>query len=256
MILDALKRAERERKLEKAPDLSAIYQEEGLHKRKAKQWFWLGGAVLVVFVALAIVFWPKEPPKPTLTASTSAKVAPPKSSSAPKPAAKQNAKSVSPTSAALSSKKRPLKTQKMAPVSDDVFAEQAPESTGFAAQLPNETIADPEPAPEPVKQPVALPVREKRSAQEVKVVPGAKPKEGLPSFDDLPEDIQSVPGPLEINVHMYSPKPSERRVFINMRGYREGDVIGESGYKLVEITSNGVVIDYGKGRALLKVKRK
>jgi len=103
---------------------------------------------------------------------------------------------------------------------------------------------------------MALKNTEKRSTAAVKVVPKAPPKETLPSFDDLPEDIQSVLGPLEINVHMYSPNPPERRVFINMQGYREGDTIGESGFRLVEITSYGVVIDYGKGKALLEVKRK
>jgi general secretion pathway protein B len=273
LILDALKRAERERKLEKAPDLSAIYQEEHPGSRKARQWFWLGGAVLVVFVALAVLFWPETPPKPTLTASTSAKGAPTKSASASKPAAPKAVKQTPPSAAALSAKETQPKTKKQTTVSEKPSAvvskeadqtpvsaegptEKIPETPVAVAPPPKQDIADPEPAPEPVKPPVASAVEESGSTSGGKIAPEAKPKEALPFFDDLPENIQSVSGPLEINVHMYSSKPSERRVFINMQGYREGDVIGESGYKLVEITSNGVVIDYGQGKALLQVKRK
>jgi general secretion pathway protein B len=269
LILDALKRAERERKLEKAPDLSAIYQEEHPGSRKARQWFWLGGAVLVVFVALAVLFWPETPPKPTLTASTSAKGAPTKSASTPKQAVPKAVKQTPPSAAALSAKEMQPKTKKQTTVSEKPSAMVSKEAdqTPVSAEGPTEKIPETPvavapppkqdiPAPEPVKPPVVSPVQEKRSPQAVKDASEAKPKEALPFFDDLPENIQSVSGPLEINVHMYSSKPSERRVFINMQGYREGDVIGESGYKLVEITSNGVVIDYGKGKALLQVKRK
>jgi len=112
------------------------------------------------------------------------------------------------------------------------------------------------PPPEPVKPSMAPRAMQKPATATVEATPDAQPKAPLPLFDDLPEEIQSAVGPLEVNVHMYSPNPRERRVFINMQGYREGDVIGESGFKLVEITSHGVVIDTGKGRALLEVKRK
>ena len=270
LILDALKRAERERKLEKAPDLSAIYQEEPLHKRKAKQWFWLGGAVLVVFVLLAVLLWPKTDTQPNLTAST--RTTPPGSAPEPKSVAPKIIKKTPPPAAALSAEEMQAKPKKQPTVSEKpssvvpqeakqtpVFAgaptEKAPESP-VAVAPPPEPDSAPEPAPVRIRQPVASAIEEKGSASGGKIVPEATPKEVLPLFDDLPENIQSVSGPLEINVHMYSPKPSERRVFINMQGYREGDVIGESGYKLVEITSNGVVIDYGQGKALLQVKRK
>ena len=63
-ILDALKRAERERKLEKAPDLSAIYQDESPNRRKHRQWFWAGGAALVLLAAVVVIFWAKEPSAP------------------------------------------------------------------------------------------------------------------------------------------------------------------------------------------------
>ncbi len=146
-----------------------------------------------------------------------------------------------------SAEKKQLETPKKSPVSEKPLP---------VSQEKAKDIVVPKPVPEPVKKSMALKRMEKRSTAGVKVLPEAQPKKTLPLFDDLPEEIQSVLGPLEINVHMYSPNPPERRVFINMQGYREGDTIGESGFRLVEITSYGVVIDYGKGKALLEVKRK
>jgi len=261
LILDALKRAERERKLEKAPDLSAIYQEGRLNRRKTHPWFWAGGAFLITFVAVAIIFWPEAPsegdlkdkaPKPALadsakvanattagTASTERKRSLPEDPSKPLPVAKKTVKDTTPS--APSAEKKQMKT---------------PELSAAAVPPPKKDFVAPKPVPEPVKKPIAIKSTEKRPTTAVKVLPEAQPKKTLPLFDDLPEEIQSVLGPLEINVHMYSPNPPERRVFINMQGYREGDTIGESGFRLVEITSYGVVIDYGKGKALLEVKRK
>jgi general secretion pathway protein B len=293
LILDALKRAERERKLEKAPDLSAIYQEGRLNRRKANPWFWAGGAFLVTFVAVAIIFWPKAPsegdlkdkaPEPALadsakganattagTASTQAKGSLPKDPSKPLWVARKTVKDTTPS--APSAEKKQLETPKKASVSEkplpvsqkkvkqtlsyiDLPREKTPGLPAAAAPPPKKDIVDPKPVPASVKQPMALKSAEKRPTAAAKVVSKAQPKETLPLFDDLPEEIQSVSGPLEINVHMYSPNPPERRVFINMQGYREGDTIGESGFRLVEITSHGVIIDYGKGKALLEVKRK
>jgi hypothetical protein len=261
LILDALKRAERERKLEKAPDLSAIYQEGRLNPRKYYPWFWVGGASLAAFVILAFLFWPEEPsrsnikdktPKAALTASAPAKQLPPKAVSQPLSTAK---KPVSPPPVSGGEDKQP----KIEPKSDLSKAQtptpqknsKQPSGVDKKNLSPREKLAA-----EPVKQ-IVTPRRTKdRPKAAVAVVPSPKPKVTLPSIRDLPEDIQSALGPLEINVHMYSQNPSERRVFINMKGYREGDTIGESGFKLTEITPYGVIIDYGKGKAVLGVKHK
>ncbi len=282
LILDALKRAERERKLEKAPDLSAIYQEGRLNRRKTHPWFWAGGAFLATFVAVAVIFWPKAPsegdlkdkaPKPALADSAgrgtmhraptgARRTVPllPKDRPKPLSVAGKTGENTAPTSSAPPAAEKPLPVSrekaKLKTVFVTVSPEKAPESPAAAVPPPKKDIVVPKPVPEPVKKPMALKSTEKRPTAAVKVVPEAQPKKNLPLFDDLPEEIQSVLGPLEINVHMYSPNPPERRVFINMQGYREGDTIGESGFRLVEITSHGVVIDYGKGKALLEVQRK
>lgn len=61
-ILDALKRAERERRLERPPDLSVVYEESDLPQGGRWPWFSVGVAFLVGAVVVALFLWPKTPP--------------------------------------------------------------------------------------------------------------------------------------------------------------------------------------------------
>lgn len=45
LILDALRRAERDRQLKRAPDLSAIYEETHDHRRPRRMWVWISGGL-------------------------------------------------------------------------------------------------------------------------------------------------------------------------------------------------------------------
>jgi general secretion pathway protein B len=263
LILDALKRAERERKLEKAPDLSTIYQEGRPDRRKYRPWFWVGGAFLAVLPVLTILIWPVEPddikdkiPKSTPTASTPAKQLPPEGLSPPLSSGEKPVKkaAIQPPVSGGEDKRPKIETK------TDLSKAQTPAPKENSKQPPvaaGKTVSPREKlAAEPVKQFVAPRGTTDQSKAATAEVPSARPKVTLPSIHELPEDIQSALGALEINVHMYSQNPSERRVFINMQGYREGDTIGESGFKLTEIIPYGVVIDYGKGKTVLGVKRK
>ena len=263
-ILDALKRAERERKLEKAPDLSAIYQDERVNRRKYRPWFWGGGVALVLLAVVVVILWPKEPSAPPPTVSAPSKGPAVKGPSTPLPSAGKAVKRTAPAAPALPAEKKPriIKEERSAPdrplpvsqesVQKRVASVRRPHEPP-APPPPGERIAPPKPVTEPVDKTVVSRAGMRPPADTPKVVPKAPP---MPLYEELPEEIQSVLGPLEINVHMYSPNPPERRVFINMKGYREGDVIGESGFRLVEITAYGVVIDTGKGKALLEVSGK
>jgi len=79
--------------------------------------------------------------------------------------------------------------------------------------------------------------------------------EEIPLIGELPYEIKEKLGNLQINVHSYSKDPAECLVFINMHRYRVGDKIGEGGPLLKEITSDGVIIDYGEGEVRLQVGR-
>jgi len=74
-ILDALKRAERERRLKKPPDLRAVYEENHLPRRGIQPWFWLSGSFLIGAIVVAFILWPEGPgpegpPAPTAASVT------------------------------------------------------------------------------------------------------------------------------------------------------------------------------------------
>jgi hypothetical protein len=48
---------------------------------------------------------------------------------------------------------------------------------------------------------------------------------------------------LNIDIHVYSEKPADRFVFINMNQYREKATL-EEGPLLQEITTEGVILEY------------
>lgn len=71
---------------------------------------------------------------------------------------------------------------------------------------------------------------------------------------DLPESTRASLNQYEVNVHVFDDNPTRRFVLINMDKYKEGDRIANNGPLVQEITSEGVVVDYGSGRALLPPK--
>jgi len=55
---------------------------------------------------------------------------------------------------------------------------------------------------------------------------------------------------LHLDIHVYSEKPAERFVFINMGKYKEGDTLNE-GPAVREIRPDGVVLDQSGTRFLM-----
>jgi len=290
-ILDALKRAERDRRLEKAPDLSTLYEEDPLHRRGSKTWIWIS---LFFVLGIGLGFWafshrgsPQSDGTPigkaamaertTAQATAAYQTAPPggrvpkgkpalpgDSSSSPRtdrdPKALKSARSVKkPETSTL-----PPSGAKTHPDDSKITAlgqKRPPEVEGAepeqtdAAQNPKSTVApmaDPDvPADEGAFEQEAPPPPPEEPPQAGK----SPPAQPVPLLSELPEETRDALGRMEINVHVYSEDPQECRVFINMRNRKVGDRIGETGPILQEITPDGVIIDYGEGLARVKVGR-
>jgi general secretion pathway protein B len=80
------------------------------------------------------------------------------------------------------------------------------------------------------------------------VLPGSS-YSNLPTLTELMMAGSLSLAPLRIDMHVFSPTPAERFVFINMNKYREGDSLRE-GPVLSTITEDGVILDY-QGRSFL-----
>ncbi len=134
-ILDALKRAERERRLERPPDLRAVYEESDLPQRSRWTWFSAAAAFLAGATVVALFLLPKAPPtevgqskepaaevgshtpdkeRPQLPAGTVQPNRPPRPKDVPRPARPMDkqAKVVPPVAVKLASKE----TKKAAPI--------------------------------------------------------------------------------------------------------------------------------------------
>lgn len=66
---------------------------------------------------------------------------------------------------------------------------------------------------------------------------------GVPSFGELPYDVQEKIPDFNVSVHMFHTEPSQRRIRINGQMYTEGKSLQQD-LALVEITRYGAVFDY------------
>jgi general secretion pathway protein B len=106
--------------------------------------------------------------------------------------------------------------------------------------------------PEPVAQPpVETPAQEARPTTPPQSLPQSGfSLEALPTADELRAKGMIQLADLHLDIHVYSEKPADRFVFINMVRHREKSRLAE-GPIVQEITPEGVILDYGGTRFLL-----
>ena len=107
-------------------------------------------------------------------------------------------------------------------------------------------------SPEPVSRP---PVEEPSDEAPATTPPQSRPQTGftleaLPTVDELRANGSIQMADLHLDIHVYSEKPADRFVFINMVRHREKSQLAE-GPVVQEITPEGVILDYGGTRFLL-----
>tara|TARA_B100001093_G_C26832821_1_gene1016913 strand:+ start:624 stop:1196 length:573 start_codon:yes stop_codon:yes gene_type:complete len=66
-------------------------------------------------------------------------------------------------------------------------------------------------------------------------------RELLPTIDEVKSKNMNIPE-LHLDIHVYSEKPTDRFVFINMIKLKEGSQLNQ-GPKVIEITPSGVILD-------------
>jgi general secretion pathway protein B len=200
-ILDALRKSESERQRNQKPGLATVQSQ---NKRKGSG-FWIPLVALLIGInlALVLVMWVLG-------------------------------NSDSPTDTSVKLERSPVTTVPTASQPSPPVTRPAKDTTRLASQ--QTTVSQP---PEPVAT--------SRSAE---VISAAKPANKpytetpdsiLPTMEELVlQNLISLP-PLRIDIHVYSQKPTERFVFINMSRYNEGETLSE-GPRLMSISENGVVL--------------
>jgi general secretion pathway protein B len=259
-ILEALKKAERERQQGRSPGPTTV-QEPGAAPHHPR-WVWLLTAALLANAVLLGLFWRRQIPERASAAPAQVVQAAAPASDAVRPT--QAPPAAPPASAAGRvpvDEKKPEGIAPRAPaVSDRIEPAQAalPEPDATDASEPEE---EPEPAappqvpafvppPPPALAPKApFPARLPKEAAPaaapltVREPPAAAPMLTAPLMEQLPEAVRESLPAIRVDALLYAERPAERMVFIDGRRYREGDTVSE-GLRIEEIRRDGVILSY------------
>lgn len=217
-ILDALRKSESERRQGRVPDLGQ--QVQLVHKPRKKSSAlaaWIGAGLVLNAVVLVLVFWPPASEFLQLQQIQ-------------EPAQGQDA------------------AEQAAPAEQAPAARQEPRAEtemSAGAEVPAQSVQ-----PEPVTQQrptIIVPSRssQPRSSQQSarqSAYASAPEREqsSVPHLVELPLAFQKSVPDLTFNSHIYASEPSSRRVMINNRYLRAGDVF--AGIRVEQITEEGVIL--------------
>ncbi|NLV31602.1 MAG: general secretion pathway protein GspB [Acidobacteria bacterium] len=211
-ILDALKKAERERGLARVPDLGSVHAEP----RAPRRGRWVVSAVALALLALLLwAFYPGAdrdlPPR------------------------------------AEAPEGKPVAA---VPVAAEAPAGYLPAAGGGEEPAPRRATpaaaALPSPVPRRADPPAPGPPLAQNPPAPASAANRAPPAATVP---DVP--LRDAVAGMTLSVHMYSERPEDRMVFINGRRYVEGELV-ERRYLLESITPDGAVLRLGGERETVR----
>lgn len=248
-ILDALRRAERERNFGQAPDLQHISSGDGARQIAAQRpvWPWLALGFLLACGLVGLLLLLPKLEKSAAPASLAAAVPAPVSVPAP-----TIETSVIPAAEVLNITSLDDLVDNSATATPAKPAPAEDKLQSFDAQTkaaPGQTAASTEQAPSPVDEEEASPAQQ---VERFKLDPAPPPE--VQKLKDMPADYRADFPKLALDVHVYDEDPARRFVMINARRYREGDRLNE-GPQIAEITPDGVIFSYRGQEVLLPLAR-
>jgi general secretion pathway protein B len=279
-ILEALKKAERQREIGQVPGIESSHDQTSLSA--SRRWFWLGvSALLINAVLLTLLLWPQtdaekvvqsdtqqvpssdRPQKPVplpdqTTASPSAQIQPPERQ--PQPVARVPA---SPPPAPARPEQQVKAKVPPAPRTAQPSPAVAAAPTSQSPPLtPTKPVAQPKPVAQAKPVEPTKPVAQAKPMEQANAVastgfPASEPQRAhplgltakieeplLPVWPQIPNHLfTQLKGGLNLDVHVYSEHPEERFVLINLKKYLEGERLQE-GPQVDAITPEGVVLSF------------
>jgi general secretion pathway protein B len=233
LILEALKKAERQHKLGKVPGISAQVSEPQSERNKSLKWGMLsllGLAILGIGLYLGSIQSGsnQKPPQPEAQ-SLQPKVEP----------------QLKAQNRLLRESSRPPGELTARPVRQTATTvKPQPQADRSPAQIPpGDQIA---PTNQAAKQPVQ-PKPQSRVATTTAQEPiTSTPEPATPrvrQLYEMPSGFVSNLPEMNVDIHSYDPRPLKRYVLVNMEKYREGDYLAE-GPLLIEILTDGVILEH------------
>jgi general secretion pathway protein B len=259
-ILDALKKAERERGIAKVPTLSTV------HDLRTKPPIRLWAASGIVVLCMAAFIWflffgmdtdDAVPPPLAEGAGNIADRASPQHLEAPARADESSFSTSSSGSHAIPDSEHPREIPAIANEAKVKIADRAGQGqdTGKREEIQSDR-ATTVPSPDELTRDSTLQELSGRQPQQSEI-PAPQAEVAKPSTDEAGEasvSLQEAMEAMNMSILSYSDNKAERLVFINGRKYVEGDTI-EGNYLLESITPEGVVLSYKGERAMLRLGR-
>ena len=260
MILDALSRAEQERRSENGVvlDPSRYVGSSSIKEERLKKWILIALLVNVVLVAIILIsyLWKDKEIEDTAqlaqTIVQPSQVAPVVSSVEPivqpeinnklaenKPIPQKNELAV-----VQPAQDPKLSLQEEARVNKEV-------SAPLAKKKKVQNVAKKNPPVRYATQPLSKPSNSSSIPKEV-LPPVQNSTQDYTALSNLSAADRSALSQYEINVHVYDNNVQNRFVLINMTKYKEGDRLSGGGPLIAAITPEGVILDTGSGKTLLE----
>jgi len=264
-ILDALKKAEKERKQGTLPDMLTV---QDIVAEKPKKSY-VGVYFLAVALALnagILIWWLGSPNTAKTNVSQTAKAENPSTARAdkgsevvpevPAPTAPRQAGSPETKPAEINA----MPVGRSAPAKPDIQSAQ-PREMPETPDVRNKSVGDHPASDSYIPKPVGLPV-EKPKQSEGAVRPPAVPADGFAELPEenkiyklaeLPSSIRQGLPSFSVTALLYSNSPEARMARVNDRMMREGQDLA-AGVRLEEITRDGLVCSYRKFRFYVGAK--
>lgn len=208
-ILDALKKSENERQQQADAEFASV--PSGTDSPRAPKWLWILGALLALNVAVLLGIMMRSGAPSSPVGGPQARVAEPAAVPAGATGTVNAAAETPPGESGGSFTDRLAEARRDQPPADPVA-----EASIAAVPAPSNRVTATRTDAEFASLPTLTEVRASNQVQ-------------------LPD--------LHVDIHVYSPVPRERFVFINMSKYRENEVIRE-GPTITRIEADGVVFEY------------
>lgn len=237
-ILEALKKLERERQLEKIPDLLTSQGDVNPPKKRKPLWPYITtGLILLNAIFVFIILW-VDPRADTIQL--------------PKHKERASAQKVTQTPSPVVEEK---KEYSGANVKEDMSSPKKKDAPRIIPSQPQEalqkkTAHEPPPSKAVAAQPPP-PAQVKVEALP-KVIKPAPPSGKILSIRELPADLKANLPEIKMTVHSYNEKTQSRFVVINNNMFREGQLISGD-LKVDQITQNGVILNHQGHRFLLGI---
>ncbi|WP_028079684.1 general secretion pathway protein GspB [Solimonas soli] len=249
-ILEALRRAERERQMSKLPTVESLAQAPlpGGSRVPLRIWLLGGATIVVAAAALVAALWPRAP-----------------APQAPAPAPTVQAAAAQPAAPVVAPTRAP---PRLAPtgIEDDGALQSLDDVAGNGdageQNAANPDLADSRP-PTPARDTMVRPNPPPAGASSERAPPatlatGDSPPtiavpDGATVLREMPDAYRAQFPVRTLDVHVYDPDPARRWIMVAGKRYAEGQTL-DSGPRVVEITDSGVIFDFQNARVLLPVR--